>query len=334
MTDLTTTYMGLKLANPLVASASPMSKKIENVKKLEDAGVSAIVMYSLFEEQILHESKELDHYLSFGTDSFQEAMSFFPDMEKYNVGPEGYLSQIESLKHGTNLPIIGSLNGISSGGWVDYARKIQDAGADALELNFYYIPTQVNLTADELEKSYVRLVKDIRAAIKIPLGVKLSASFTSLPNFAADVVKAGADGLVLFNRFIQPDFDLEHMAVIPALSLSTSAELILPLRWVAILYGRINASLALTGGVHTGVDMVKATLAGASISMVASEFVEKGPGRAAGILSEYSQWMAEHEYESVTEMLGAMSQKAVSDPAAFERGNYMKALQTYNNRIY
>ena len=326
--------MGLKLKNPLVASASPLSRKVELAKRLEDAGVSAIVMYSLFEEQILHESRQLDHFLSFGTDSFQEAMSYFPEMNQYNVGPEGYLEQIGKLKRGTNLPIIGSLNGISSGGWVDYAKKIQDAGADALELNFYYIPTRTDLTADVLEKAYIRLVKDIKAAIQIPLGVKLSAAFTSLPHFAAGVVDAGADGLVLFNRFIQPDFDLENKEVVAHLALSTSAELLLPLRWVAILYQRVQASLALTGGVHTGIDLVKATLAGASVSMVASEFVANGPERASTILDEFSRWMEENEYDSVAQMIGALSQKSVANPDSFERGNYMKALQTYNNKLY
>ncbi len=236
MSDLSTRYLGLTLKNPLVASASPLSKKVDTVKKLEDAGVSAVVMYSLFEEQITSESRVLDHFLSFGTDSFQEAMSFFPEMDHYNVGPEGYLEHIANLKKAVSIPIIASLNGVSSGGWVDYAKRMQEAGADALELNFYYIPTSINLTAAELENAYVRLVANIRAEIGIPLTVKLSPFFTALPHFATEVVKAGANGLVLFNRFIQPDLNIEEQKVDPTHLLSTSAELRLPLRWVAILF--------------------------------------------------------------------------------------------------
>lgn len=334
MSDLTTTYLGLRLKNPLVASASPLSKKLDIVKKLEDAGASAVVMYSLFEEQISHESRELDHYLSFGTNSFQEAMSFFPEMEHYNIGPEGYLEHIARLKKAVNLPIIGSLNGISSGGWVDYARRIQSAGADALELNFYYIPTSLNLTAVALEKAYVKLVTDIRAEISIPLTVKLSPFFTALPHFAREIVRAGADGLVLFNRFIQPDLDLEGQMVDPHHLLSTSAELRLPLRWVAILYGKINADLALTGGVHTPEDMVKALAAGAKVTLLASELIDKGPARAAELIRGLDEWLDAHEYASVKQLIGSMSQKNVSDPAAFERGNYMKSLQSYDNKLY
>lgn len=334
MTDLTTSYLGLTLKNPLVASASPLSKKVDTVKKLEDAGASAVVMYSLFEEQITHESKELDHYLSRGTESYAEALTYFPDLEKYNVGPEGYLEHISKLKRGVNLPVIASLNGVSTGGWVKYAKLIEEAGADALELNFYYIPTRLNLTATELERTYAQLVKDVRAELKIPLSVKLSAAYTALPHFAAELVKEGADGLVLFNRFIQPDFDLTNMEVTPHLALSTSAELRMPLRWVAILAGKVNADLALSGGVHTGVDMVKSILAGASVSMAASELIEKGPARCQSLLEEFTSWMDEKEYVSVTQMKGAMSQKSVGEPAAFERGNYMKALQSYDNKSF
>lgn len=334
MSDLTTTYLGLKLKNPLVASASPLSKKLDTVKKLEDAGASAVVMYSLFEEQISHESRELDHYLSFGTNSFQEAMTFFPEMEHYNIGPEGYLEHIARLKKAVSIPIIGSLNGISSGGWVDYARRIQSAGADALELNFYYIPTSLNLTAVVLEKAYVKLVSDIRAEISIPLAVKLSQFFTALPHFAREIVRAGADGLVLFNRFIQPDLDIEGQMVDPHHLLSTSAELRLPLRWVAILYGKINADLALTGGVHTPEDMVKSLAAGAKVTLLASELIEKGPSRAAELIRGLDEWLETHEYASVNQLIGSMSQKNVSDPAAFERGNYMKSLQSYDNKLF
>lgn len=334
MTDLTTNFMGLSLSNPLVASASPLSKRVETVKKLEDAGVSAVVLYSLFEEQINHESKALDYFLSRGTDSFQEASTFYPDFEHYNVGPEKYLEHISALKRAVNIPIIASLNGVSSGGWVDYAKRMQDSGADGLELNFYYIPTQIDISAAELEKNYVELVRAVRNSISIPMTVKLSSAFTALPNFASELAKAGADGLTLFNRFIQPDFNLEKMETTPHLVLSTSAELRLPLRWVAILYDRVDADLALTSGVHTGVDMVKSVLAGAAVTMVASELIENGVKRAGSMLAEFHDWMVENEYKSVNQMRGAMSQRAVAEPAAFERGNYMKALQTYDNKLF
>lgn len=334
MTDLTTNYLGFTLKNPLVASASPLSKKVDTVKKLEDAGVSAVVMYSLFEEQINNESRTLNHFLSFGTDSFQEADSFFPEMDHYNVGPGKYLDHISNLKKAVRIPIIASLNGVSSGGWVEYAKRMQDAGADALELNFYYVPTSINLTSADLEKAYVQLVADIRAGINIPMAVKLSPFFTALPQFANEIVNAGANGLVCFNRFIQPDLDIEKLVVDPTLVLSTSDELRLPLQWTAILYERVKADIALSSGVHTAEDMVKAIMAGASVTLLASELVAKGPSRAAEILADLSAWLEAHEYQSVKQMLGSMSHKNVGDPAAFERGNYMKALQTFDNNIF
>jgi dihydroorotate dehydrogenase (fumarate) len=334
MIDLSTTFMGLKLKNPIVASASPLSKRVEVVKRLEESGVSAVVMYSLFEEQINNESKALDHFLSFGTDSFQEFSSIYPDFDHYNVGPDGYLEQIAKLKQAVKIPIIASLNGVSKGGWIDYARKIQQAGADALELNLYYIPTRVDLTAVELEQNYIELIRAIRAEIQIPMTVKLSSAFSSLPNFVSELSRAGAKGVTLFNRFLQPDFDLETMEVNPHMVLSTPAELRLPLRWTAILFGKVFLDIALTTGVHSGEDVVKAILAGANITMIASELVEKGPARAIGILEELTCWMVEHEYHTIDQMKGAMSQKSVAEPAAFERGNYMKSLQTYDNRLY
>lgn len=334
MTDLSTTYLGINLKNPLVVSASPLSKKTSTAKKLEDAGASAIVMYSLFEEEIIHESLALNAFLNRGTDLSAEAQTSFPDFDHYNTGPEGYLAHISQLKKELTIPIIASLNGITPGGWVKHARLIQEAGADALELNFYYIPTSLMTSASELEGRYIQLVKEIRAEISIPLAVKLSATHTALPHFTSQVVNEGARGLVLFNRFIQPDFDLENMEVTPHLILSTSEELRLPLRWTAILHGKVHADLALSGGVHTGEDMVKALLAGASVVMVASELIEKGTTRATSLLDELTEWMTGHEYESVTQMKGAMSQQSVADPTAFERGNYMKALQSYDTKVY
>jgi len=333
MPDLTTSYLGLSLKNPLVVSASPLSKKLERVRRLEEAGVAAVVLYSLFEEQITHQQLELDHYLTRGTDSFAEALTYFPDLGHYNLGPEGYLEHINALKQAVHIPVIASLNGISAGGWIDYARRIQEAGADALELNLYYLPTSVDLTGMVLEEEYVGLVKHIRGMLRIPLAVKLSPFFTSIPNMAHRLVEAGANGLVLFNRFYQPDLDLEALEVVPSLELSTSSELRMPLRWVAILYGRVAADLAITGGVHSAQDVIKSAMAGASAVMMASELIEHGVGRVTQILGDLQAWMDQREYVSIAQMKGSMSQRAVREPAAFERANYMKVLNAFDNRL-
>jgi len=330
MLDLTTTYLGLSLKNPLVASASPLSKQLDQVRRLEDAGAAAVVMYSLFEEQIMHESYELDHYLSRGTHSYAESLSYFPDMEHYNMGPEAYLEHLAKVKQAVDIPVIGSLNGISSGGWIQYARKIEQAGADALELNIYYLPTDPDLSSTELEDAYISLVRDVRATINIPIAVKLSPFFTALPFMAKRFVEAGANGLVLFNRFYQPDFDLEALKVVPHLKLSTSRELHLPLRWIALLYGRINADFALTSGVHSVEDVLKAMMAGARVAMMTSELLLAGISRLTGLLVELVQWMEEREYISIAQMQGSMSQRAVTEPAAFERANYMKVLNEFD----
>jgi dihydroorotate dehydrogenase (fumarate) len=332
MADLTTTYLGLTLKNPVVASASPLSKKLEGIRRLEEAGAAAVVMYSLFEEQITHESLALDHFLNRGTESFAEALSYFPDLENYNVGPEEYLNLIRRAKEAVNIPIIGSLNGVSAGGWVEYARNIEEAGADALELNMYYIPTDPDITAQELEQNYVDLVSEVCSRVNIPVAVKLSPFFTALPNMAKRLAGAGAKGLVLFNRFIQPDLDIETLEVVPALQLSTPAELRLPLRWVAILYGRVPCDLALTSGVHDAQAVLKAMMAGARVTMLASELLHNGLKRIEEILADMNAWMDTFEYESVRQMQGSMSQKAVAEPAAFERANYLKALQTFDNK--
>jgi len=330
MPDLTTTYLGLVLKNPLVASASPLSKKLDQVRRLEDAGASALVMYSLFEEQISHESYELDHYLSRGTHSYAESLSYFPDMEHYNVGPETYLEHLSRAKQAVDIPVIGSLNGISSGGWISYAQKMEQAGADALELNIYYLPTDPDLSSAELEETYISLVRNIRATVNIPIAVKLSPFFTALPFVARRFVEVGADGLVLFNRFYQPDFDLETLEVVPCLELSTSQELRLPLRWIALLYGRINADLALTSGVHHVEDVLKAMMAGARVAMMTSELLTTGIGRLTQLVAELHHWMEVHEYTSIMQMQGSMSQIAVAEPAAFERANYMKMLNAFD----
>jgi dihydroorotate dehydrogenase (fumarate) len=333
MPDLTTTYLGLKLKNPLVASASPLSKKMDTVRRIEDAGAAALVMYSLFEEQITHESQELDHYLERGTDTFAESLSYFPDLNYYNLGPEPYLEHLHRIKQAVSIPVIGSLNGISSGGWVEYAYRIEQAGADALELNIYYLPTDPDLSGAVLEEDYVQLVRDVRAKVKLPIAVKLSPYFTALPNMARRFVEAGANALVLFNRFYQPDFDLEELEVVPNLVLSTSHDLRLPLRWIAILYGRIQADFALTSGVHTAQDVLKAMMAGANVAMMTSTLLENGVGRIMHILTDLQEWMEEHEYESIEQMRGSMSQQAVTEPAAFERANYIKALNTFDQYV-
>jgi dihydroorotate dehydrogenase (fumarate) len=330
MVDLTTTYLGLKLKNPLVASPSPLSEKVENVKRMEEAGIAAVVMYSLFEEQIIHESLELDHFLSRGTESFAEALTYFPNVGKFSLAPDKYIETLEKTKLAVNIPVMGSLNGVSTGGWIEYAHKIQDAGADALELNLYYLPTDPDLTSTQLEDNYLKLVSDIRAEVKIPLAVKLAPFFTALPNFARRLVEAGADGLVLFNRFYQPDLDLENLEVVPNLVLSNSEELRLPLRWIAILYGKVKADLALTSGVHTPEDAIKAIMAGANIAMTTSALLKRGNSAIQQILTGMQEWMTKREYVSVQQMRGSMSQGAVAEPAAFERANYMKVLNSFN----
>lgn len=327
--DLTTTYLGMKLKNPIVPSASPLSRTLDNMKRLEDAGASAIVMYSLFEEQITHEAAELDHYLQYGTESFAEALSYFPKAEEYNVGPEAYIELLRKAKASLEVPVIGSLNGISVGGWIKYAKHIQEAGADALELNVYYIPTDPKLASAEVEERYVEVLKAVKSAVTIPVAVKLSPFFSSLANVAQRLVDAGADGLVLFNRFYQPDLDLEQLEVVPGVTLSDSTASRLPMRWIAILHGRVKASLAATGGVHTVHDVLKMLMAGADVTMMCSALLKNGPDRIREVLLELREWMLEREYVSIGQMKGSMSQKAVADPAAFERANYMKALNKY-----
>jgi dihydroorotate dehydrogenase (fumarate) len=329
MVDLTTSYLGLKLKNPIVASSSPLTQKPETAKELEEAGVSAIIMHSLFEEQIIQESLKLHADLDRGTNQFYEALDYLPTYGQYSIGPENYLDALSKIKRSVNIPVLGSLNGVSTGGWIDYAKKIQETGADGLELNIYYLATDIDLASSELEDRYVTLVKDIRKQVSIPLAVKLSPFFTSLPNFARKLADIGVNGLVLFNRFYQPDFDLDELEVVPNLVLSNSHEMRLPLRWIAILYGRIQTDLAMTGGVHTGEDVLKAMMAGACVTNITSEFLHNGVGRVSEILLEITDWMEEHEYVSIQQMKGSMSQQNVSEPAAFERVNYMKVLSSY-----
>jgi dihydroorotate dehydrogenase (fumarate) len=327
--DLTTTYLGLKLKNPLVPSASPLSHTLDGMKRLEDNGASAIVMYSLFEEQIAHETAELNHYLSYGTESFAEALTYFPEADDYNLGPDEYVELLHKAKASLGIPVIGSLNGISTGGWVKFARKIEEAGADAIELNVYYIPTDPKLTGADVEDRYLDVLRSVKSNVKIPVAMKLNPFFSSLSNMAHRLDAAGVDGLVLFNRFYQPDINLETLDVTPNVILSTPQALRLPLRWVAILHGRIKASLAATSGIHSTQDVLKMLMAGADVTMMCSALLRNGPQRIKEILAELDQWMLEHEYVSVKQMKGSMSQKSIADPAAFERANYMKALNSY-----
>lgn len=327
--NLTTNYLGLSLKNPIVASSSPLSHNVESIRRLEDAGAAAVVMYSLFEEQIGFDSYYIDYHLTQGVDSYAESISYFPDMQSYNIGPNEYLNLIRRAKEAVNIPIVGSLNGTSLGGWTDYAALIEEAGADALELNIYYLPTTIEVSGIEIEALYLEILSAVREVVTIPIAIKLSPFFSSLANMASRFVDHGADGLVLFNRFYQPDFDLENLEVAPRLVLSNSDELRLPLRWVAILCGRLNADLAITSGIHTSEDVIKGLMAGAKVTMMASELLQNGIRRIGQVLNELVSWLHEHEYESVAQMIGAMSQKHCAEPAAFERANYMKMLQSY-----
>lgn len=333
MAELKTKYLGMELKNPLVASASALSKKKANIKALEDAGIGAIVMYSLFEEEIDQESLALHYSLERGSELYAEMLSQFPDFDHYNTGADRYIELIAEAKQSVSVPIIGSLNGVSRGGWIEYAKRIEDAGADALELNIYFLSTDKDMKASELEKSYVELVRAIKETINIPLAVKLSPYFTSMANMADNLVKAGADGLVLFNRFYQPDLNIEKLTVEPSLELSDSSDMLLPMRWTAILYGRTKADIALTSGVHTGEDMVKGIMAGAAVTMTASALVANGIGYASTMLKEFETWVKTHDYQSVQSMRGILSQKSAASPAAFERANYMKALTNFDNEI-
>ncbi|MBD3266794.1 dihydroorotate dehydrogenase-like protein [bacterium] len=327
--DLSTTYLGMELKNPLVVASSPLSREIDTVKQLEDKGASAIVMWSLFEEQLQFESKELAHFLEHGAESFAEAMSYFPEAQDYKTGPEEYLNHIKALKGAVDMPVIASLNGVSTGGWIDHALKMQDAGADALELNVYYIPTDPQLGATNVEDIYVEVLQSVKSKVKIPVSIKLSPYFTSMIGMANRLVDAGADGLVMFNRFYQPDIDIENLEVSPNLLLSTPQEMRLPMRWIAILKGRVNASLAATTGIYTAEDVLKMMMAGADVTMLCSALLRHGVGRVEEILADMKTWMEEHEYDSINTMKGSMSQKSCPEPAAFERANYMKMLQSY-----
>jgi dihydroorotate dehydrogenase (fumarate) len=327
--DLHTRYLGLELRNPIVPSASPMGQRVETLQRLQDAGAAAVVLPSLFEEQIEHEELQVHGVLEVGSDSFAEALSYLPEFESYNTGSDAYLRHLESCKKELEVPVIGSLNGISIGGWLSQAKRIQDAGADALELNIYFIAADPDETGDVVEQRYVDLVEAVRAEITIPLAVKIGPFFSSVGHMAHRLVAAGADGLVLFNRFMQPDINLDELSVDPKLRLSTSDELRLPLRWIAILRDRVHASLAATTGVHTAGDALKLLLVGSDVVMMASALLHQGPEHVGVVLDEMQSWLNEHEYESVEQMKGSMSQAKIPNPVAFARANYAHLITSF-----
>ncbi len=329
--NLSTTYLGLKLKNPIVPSSSPLMTDVANIKRMEDAGAAAVVLHSLFEEQITNEALMLHYHTTQGTNSFAEALSYFPEPSAYRLGSDDYIEHIAKVKKAVSIPVIGSLNGVSFGGWTNYALLMEDAGADAIELNLYYVATDPDSDSLLLEAAYLETLKDVRAHVKIPLAVKLSPFYTSLPHMAKRFVETGANGLVLFNRFYQPDFDIEELKVKPHIILSDSSAIRLSLRWIAILYGRLgNVSMAATGGVHTGVDAIKLFMAGADVAYTCSALLKDGAGAVTRILGEIQDWMVSHEYESIEQMKGSMSQKSVADPAAFERALYLRELQSFH----
>jgi dihydroorotate dehydrogenase (fumarate) len=332
MIDLTSEYLGLKLKNPLVVSSTPLSDSIANVRRMEESGASAIVLTSLFEEQLDMESRALDSDLSRGTDSFAESLSYLPDYDDYHTSQDGYLKHVQQVKETVSIPVIGSINGATPGGWVKFAREVESAGADALELNTYSLAIDPNISGEKVEEQLLDLVSKVRQSIKIPLAVKLSPQFTSIPHLARRLDAAGAGSLVLFNRFYQPDFDIETMTVVPRLNFSFSDELLLRLHWVAILYGHLRADLAITGGVHTAEDVVKGVMAGASVTMMASALHLRGIEHLKTMQNDLIHWMEEHEFTSLRQMRGALSRQAVPDSSPFERGNYIKTLSAYTLR--
>lgn len=327
--DLQTRYLGLDLRSPLVPSASPMGQRIDTLRRLQDAGVGAVVLPSLFEEQIEHDEIQIHGLLDLLADSNPEALTYLPEFEDYNTGSDAYLRHLEACKRELEIPVIGSINGISSGGWIAEAKRLQDAGADALELNVYFIAADPDETSDDVELRYVKLVESVRAEITIPLAVKIGPFFSSVGHIAHRLVAAGADGLVLFNRFMQPDIDLDALTVDTGVHLSSSAELLLPLRWIAILRDRVHASLALTTGCHTAEDALKGLLVGADIVMMASALLHEGPEHAQGVLAQMTTWLDEHGYESVAQLRGSMSMANVPNPVAFARANYARLVTTF-----
>lgn len=331
--DITTSYLGMTLSSPLVASASPLSEDVSNIKRMEDSGVAAVVLHSLFEEQLRLEQIAMDHYTTYAEGISPEASSFFPQLTEYRLGPEEYLEHIRKAKEAVKIPIIASLNGSSKGGWTNYAKKMQEAGADAIELNIYYIPTRFDLSGVDVEQTYIDIVKSVKSAVSIPVAVKLSPFFSNMANMARKLDDAGANALVLFNRFYQPDINLAKLEVEPNLLLSHPSAMRLPLRWIAILKGRLVADLAATSGIESAQDVIKMLLAGANATMFCSAIYKHGIAHFATVKAELAKWLEENEYSSVKQMQGSMSQLRSSNPEAFERAQYMKALAHYKAAI-
>jgi len=327
--DLTTTYLGLSLKNPFIHSASPLSEKIDNIKQLEDNGAAGVVLYSLFEEEIEHEQKELHFHTTRGTETFPEALSYYPEHEEYLTGPEVYLEHIRKAKEAVDIPIIASLNGTTKGGWLNYAQEMEQAGADALELNIYFLATNPEENARDIEDRYIDILQEVKQHVDLPVAVKLHPFFSSIAEIAKRMDIGDVDGLVLFNRFYQPDINLEKLEVVPNVLLSTPMDMRLPLRWIAILYGKIQADLAATSGVHSAEDAIKLLMAGASVTMMTSALLKNGISWVKKMVTDMEEWMEEHEYESVKQMQGSMSHKSIKNPSDFERANYIKALQSY-----
>jgi len=328
--NLTTTYLGLKLKSPPVPSAAqPLTENVENIKRMEDAGAAAVVMHSLFEEQLSLERRELFESMTQGTDSFAEALTFFPEPASFQVGPELYLNNIQKAKESVQIPLIASLNGSTAGGWVEYAKKIEQAGADAIELNIYWIPTDPSLSSIRIEDTYVDILRSVKGQVNIPVAVKLSPFFTNFANMARRLEAAGADGLTLFNRFYQPDMDLESLEVTPNILLSTPMAMRVPLRWIAILRDQVGLSLAATSGIHRATDAIKMLMAGADVTMLCSALLRHGVKHLTTVEHDIRTWLEEHDYESVEQLKGSMSQKNCPDPAAFERAQYMRAVSSY-----
>ncbi|MGB5178559.1 MAG: dihydroorotate dehydrogenase-like protein [Gammaproteobacteria bacterium] len=327
--DLSTTYMGLELKHPVVASASPLSEKLDNFRRMEDAGAAAVVMFSLFEEQIKHENAAIEYLITSGAESSAESLSYFPDFEDYETGPDEYLNLLRRATEAVDIPVMGSLNGITNEGWVDTARLMQDAGASGIELNAYYIPSRLYTDGREVEQRYLEILKAVKAAVSVPVAMKLSPFFSATGNMARQFDEAGADALVLFNRFYQPDMDLDEMEVVTDLKLSTPDEIRLPLLWIGVLHGRINASLAATTGVHSPVELIKYLLAGADVVMTTSGMLQQGIGFLTTLVDGLRDWMEARQYDSVAQLKGSMSQVNCLNPGAFERANYIKILENY-----
>ena len=331
--SLKTHYLGLELSNPLVASASPLTGDLGALERLEAAGAAAVVLPSLFEEQIEHEEWQVARVHEYGAETYPEALDYFPELDSYNTGPDAYLRHVHEAKRRLTIPVIASLNGQSLGGWAHYARRMQDAGADALELNLYHVPVDPDVTGADVERRYLEVVEAVKRSITVPLSVKIAPVFSSIPNMARRLVEAGADGLVLFNRLLTPDIDLTELSLVPRIELSNSTETRIPLQWIGVLKGHVECFLAASGGAHAAEDVVKLLLVGADVVQTTSALLRRGPEHVSVLLSNLRDWMSEHEYRSVMQMKGSMSRDHAPNPAGFERQNYMRALASYTSEL-